>query len=131
MLFHQAWSTVRRAREPQVDVGYERLNALDYVMILNELTCKTLVELITEYLEGALAPAERARFEAHLAGCHGCSIYLEQMRQTIRMLGRLTEDSLSTDAQEELLQLFRNWKPASSLPNDSFVPDTESCPQDI
>jgi predicted anti-sigma-YlaC factor YlaD len=76
----------------------------------NELTCKELVELVTEYLEGTLSPAERARFEEHLVGCSGCRNYLDQMRRTIRILGQLTEDSIAAEARDELLLLFRNWK---------------------
>jgi anti-sigma factor RsiW len=75
-----------------------------------ELTCKELVEVVTDYVEGALVPAERARFEAHLATCSGCRVYLEQMRQTIALLGRLPEASLSDAARGELLTLFRHWR---------------------
>ena len=79
-------------------------------MTTDELTCKELVELVTDYLEGALPPSERLRFEAHLAGCRHCRLYLEQMRQTIGALGTLTEESVPEPGREELLQLFRNWK---------------------
>lgn len=75
-----------------------------------ELTCQELVELVTEYLEGSLPAAQRARFEAHLAECPYCRIYLEQMRATIGLLGRLTEETIPPAAKQELLQLFRNWK---------------------
>jgi anti-sigma factor RsiW len=75
-----------------------------------DLTCRELVELVTDYLEGGLPPAERARFEAHLADCPGCTTYLEQMRQTIRLLGRLTEADVAPQALEELLRVFRAWK---------------------
>jgi anti-sigma factor RsiW len=77
-----------------------------------EMTCKELVELVTDYLEGALSPEDQQRFEAHLARCGGCTTYLEQMRRTIRTLGALTEDALSPETRQELLQLFRNWKSA-------------------
>ena len=75
-----------------------------------EMSCRELVEIITEYLEGTLPPAERARFEAHLAVCPGCQTYLDQMRQTVRALGRLTEQSIPPQARQELLQVFRHWK---------------------
>ncbi len=75
-----------------------------------ELTCRELVELITEYLEGTLSSEERERFEAHLATCRGCRTYLEQMRQTITLLGRLTEETISEEAKEEFLRAFRAWK---------------------
>ncbi len=63
-----------------------------------ELTCRELVELVTEYLEGTLPEPERLRFDAHLAECPYCQTYLEQMRQTIAPVGRLTEDTI--DAEE-------------------------------
>lgn len=75
-----------------------------------DLTCKELVELVTEYLEDSLPPRLRAQFEEHLAVCPGCTTYLEQMRQTIRAMGELTEDSLEPETLEKLLALFRNWK---------------------
>ena len=79
-------------------------------MSLNDLTCKELVELVTEYLEGALSADERARFEAHLQGCGGCRAYLTQMRQTVRAMGQLTEEAISEETKQELLHLFRDWK---------------------
>ena len=74
------------------------------------MTCQELVELVTDYLEGALEADVRARFERHLAACAGCSEYLEQMRLTIRATGRLSENSLDPVATESLLDAFRNWK---------------------
>ena len=76
----------------------------------NELSCQELVELVTDYLEGTLPAAERARFEAHLARCDGCDTYLEQMRQTIHLAHRLSADSLAPQAREHLLRTFRDWK---------------------
>jgi anti-sigma factor RsiW len=74
-----------------------------------ELTCREFVELVTDYLEGAMVPAERARFEAHLAICEGCQAYLDQMRQTIAELGHLPEERLSGEARAALLAAFRDW----------------------
>lgn len=79
----------------------------------NEMSCQELVELVTEYFEGTLPPAERERFEAHLGGCSGCTNYLQQMRQTIQVLGKLTEETIAPQTQAELLQIFRNWKKAA------------------
>jgi anti-sigma factor RsiW len=75
-----------------------------------ELTCKELVELVTDYLENTLTPLDRARFEAHLGVCPGCSIYLNQMRRTIHTLGFLPEASLTSEARDQLLTAFRQWK---------------------
>ena len=74
------------------------------------MACQELVELVTAYLEGYLATAERARFEQHLATCSGCRTYLEQMRMTLRALDRVPEPSISTETREQLLRLYRGWR---------------------
>ena len=76
----------------------------------DEMACQELVELVTDYLEGTLLEADRARFEAHLGECDGCTIYLEQMRTTIRLTGMLIEESIPPEGREELLRVFRAWK---------------------
>ncbi len=75
-----------------------------------EMTCRELVELVTAYLDDGLTASERTRFEAHLQECPYCRVYLEQMRQTILLLGELREDELDPVARDELLRLFRDWK---------------------
>lgn len=79
-----------------------------------ELTCRELVELVTDYLEGALPPEDAARFERHLAVCPGCTTYVEQIRETVRQTGRLREDDLRPEARDALLAQFRNWKDSSA-----------------
>ena len=74
------------------------------------IKCQELVELVTDYIEGALPPRDRARFERHLAGCPHCTIYVDQLRITIRALGRLEPESISPEAREALLTAFRDWK---------------------
>jgi anti-sigma factor RsiW len=76
----------------------------------NDLSCKELAELVTEYLENSLPLREKAQFEAHLALCPGCRTYLEQMRQTVHAVGHLAEESLDPTTRDKLLTLFRNWK---------------------
>jgi predicted anti-sigma-YlaC factor YlaD len=78
--------------------------------IPRDLTCQELVELVTDYLEGALPSADRVRFDEHLTGCAGCQAYLKQMRDTISTLGCITEESLEPATRDQLLDLFRNWK---------------------
>jgi anti-sigma factor RsiW len=73
------------------------------------LSCQEFVELVTDYLEGALEPGDLRRFEAHLAECDGCTGYLEQLRATIRITGTITTDDLSPDAERTLLEAFRDW----------------------
>jgi anti-sigma factor RsiW len=74
------------------------------------LSCQELVELVTDYFEGALRRRDRRRFDAHIAACDGCTAYLEQMRESIRVTGRLDVESLPRQAREELLAAFRGWK---------------------
>ena len=74
------------------------------------MTCKELVELVTDYLEGALPDADRVRFDEHLVGCPFCRTYLDQMRQTIRTLGRLPEEAIAPEALAELLARFKEWR---------------------
>jgi anti-sigma factor RsiW len=76
------------------------------------VTCRELVEVVTAYLEDALDPAERERFDAHLVGCRGCRAYLQQMRATIRTLGTLREESLPPGAEQTLLHVFHDWNRA-------------------
>ncbi len=79
-----------------------------------QLTCQELVELVTDYVEGALPPAARARFEAHLRQCPGCANYLAQMRQTIQLTGTLRAEALDPKGRDELLGLFRHWRAAGA-----------------
>ena len=78
--------------------------------LARDLTCKELVELVTEYLEGGLTAAERERFEEHLGFCDWCVTYLDQMRQTLAALGTLGVDDLSPAMQDMLLDAFRGWR---------------------
>jgi len=75
-----------------------------------EMPCQELVELITAYLDRSLSDVDRVRFEEHLQSCRHCRTYLEQMRQTIRALGRLPETSIPEKAKAELVAAFRDWK---------------------
>ena len=70
--------------------------------------CQEVVELITDYLEGALDPDMTAEVEAHLQLCDGCGTYIEQMRATIRALGEVPVTTLSEAAQAELVRAFRD-----------------------
>jgi anti-sigma factor RsiW len=78
-----------------------------------DLSCRELVELVTEYLEGQLPLDERSRFEQHLGECAGCRIYLSQMRQVLETAGELTEESVAPEAKTSLLAAFRDWKRGS------------------
>jgi anti-sigma factor RsiW len=76
---------------------------------LQPLTCQDLVELVTDYLEGALSDTDRARFEEHIALCPMCQVHLEQLRTTIRELGRLREQDIDPAVLAEMQVRFRDW----------------------
>jgi anti-sigma factor RsiW len=80
------------------------------MMAAGELTCEELVELITDYLEGAMPPADRDRFEDHLAHCEGCRTYLAQVQRTISTAGSLSGESIPAPARARLLEAFRSWR---------------------
>lgn len=75
-----------------------------------ELTCSELVELVTAYLDDALAPLDRERFEEHLVFCDGCDRYLDQMRATIGATQRLDVGELPPELEQRLLEAFRGWR---------------------
>jgi anti-sigma factor RsiW len=75
-----------------------------------ELSCKELVELVTSYLDDALEADVRSRFEEHIAVCKHCRAYLDEMRTTITLCGRLEPELLSSEARDALLASFRGWK---------------------
>ena len=75
---------------------------------MEDLSCQELVELVTDYFDGALPPGDRARFEAHLDECTGCARYVEQMRTTVAVTGATAglEDRPEVTG---LLEAFRGW----------------------
>ena len=74
------------------------------------LTCTELVELVTDYLDGALAPEQRRRFEEHIVTCAGCVQHLAEFRRTIQLTGQLTGGQIEPDTRDLLLRAFRDWK---------------------
>jgi Putative zinc-finger len=74
------------------------------------VTCREVVELVTDYLEHALPPEEAELFEQHINFCDGCESYLDQMRTTVAAVGRITEEDVPPEARDKLLTAFREWK---------------------
>jgi anti-sigma factor RsiW len=75
----------------------------------NEIACRQVVELLTDYLEDALTLGDRTRLEEHLSGCGNCSRVLSQLRETIALTGTLTEEQLPDEVRDGLLATFRKW----------------------
>jgi anti-sigma factor RsiW len=75
-----------------------------------ELPCIELVEVITDYLEGAMPARRRRLLEQHLTACDGCTAYVEQIRRTIETSGRLRAEDIPAELEERLLVAFEAWK---------------------
>jgi anti-sigma factor RsiW len=75
---------------------------------MDDLACIEEVELVTDYLEGALPADQVARLERHLESCPGCTEYLEQMRSIAGALGGLAEGSIPAEMRNRLIEAFRN-----------------------
>jgi anti-sigma factor RsiW len=73
------------------------------------MACRELVELVTAYFEDALSELDRRRFEEHVAACDHCRLYVEQLRETIALVGRIEPERLSPQMQDALGQAFRDW----------------------
>ena len=80
------------------------------LLLRGDLACQQAVELVTDYLEGALSRRSRRRFEAHLAGCPHCTEYLAQMRETIKLAGRIEPGDLTPQMRQEFGDLYRRWQ---------------------
>ncbi|MGZ8631331.1 MAG: anti-sigma factor family protein [Actinomycetota bacterium] len=76
----------------------------------DDLTCRELVEVITDYVDGAMSTADRARFERHMGECSGCEAVVSQFRTTIEVTGRLTEEQVSEEQRDAMREVFRRWR---------------------
>jgi anti-sigma factor RsiW len=76
----------------------------------DHITCREVVELVTDYLERELPAHEASLFEQHLNFCEGCVVYVEQMRATVDTVGRLREEDVPPEAKDRLMAAFREWK---------------------
>jgi len=79
---------------------------------LAELVCQDLVELLTDYLEGACDVATVQSLEAHLDGCPDCREYVAQFRSTIEQVGHVALETLSAATQQGLVEAFREFRQA-------------------
>ena len=84
-----------------------------------DLACATVVEIVTDYLEGALDQETAAEVEYHLNLCPGCDEYLQQMRTTIELLGHVPVETLSPAARDDLLTAFRDFHADSGTGTDA------------
>ena len=74
------------------------------------ISCQEVVEIVTDYLEGAMSPEDVARFDHHLSLCEGCVFYVEQIRMTIAAVGRIGEEDVPPEVRDDLVAAFRDFK---------------------
>ena len=79
-------------------------------LLPSPLVCRDAVELVSDYLDGALSHRQRRRLEKHLAQCDACTAYLDQMRSTIAASGRVGPEDLPSDVVEGLVNLYRRFR---------------------
>lgn len=106
--------------EPRDLIGLPSATAIERQDDPDSLVCVELVELVTDYLEGALSPPERERFERHLATCSGCTAYLAQMEATIAAVGRIEREAVPPNVLDRLIDTYRatrRTRPTSTDPD--------------
>jgi predicted anti-sigma-YlaC factor YlaD len=73
----------------------------------NEVQCREVAEVLTDYLEGTMPAEQRTALEEHLVMCEGCTNYVEQLRVSVRLTGRLKEEDVPAAVMDTLLQMFK------------------------
>jgi anti-sigma factor RsiW len=76
----------------------------------HDITCQQAVSLVTAYLDSALRPRNRARFEAHVAECPHCDEHLKQIEVSIRVTGAVRVEDLAPAARQDLVDVYRRWR---------------------
>jgi anti-sigma factor RsiW len=74
------------------------------------MPCRDFVECVTMYLEGTLGRSDRKRLEAHLRECEPCALYLEQLRHTMQITGKLEPEPVPGHVKDDLARIFTQWK---------------------
>jgi anti-sigma factor RsiW len=72
-------------------------------------SCRDIVEIVTEYLDGGLVRAERLAFEQHVMLCPPCRAHLTQMRRTVQAAGGLRDTEVPEGLRADLLAAFRDF----------------------
>lgn len=77
--------------------------------VIHGYACREVVELVSDYLDGAMTQEQMTRFELHVNLCDGCSSFVEQIRTTASLAGKLSEDHIPDEMKSKLLAAFRDW----------------------
>ena len=83
---------------------------MTFPIVPGGISCREVVEIVTEYLDGALAPPDLARLEEHLAACEPCRLYVDQIRATARVAAAAEAELEQHPDREALLATFREFR---------------------
>jgi hypothetical protein len=72
------------------------------------LSCRPIIESITEYLEGRLGVLASIGFAIHIRTCWQCRQYLEQIRTVVAAAARLPIEGPAQSVVENLRLSFAN-----------------------
>ena len=75
-----------------------------------DISCREIVQIVNDYVEGVLPVGEREAVELHLNLCDGCTDYLQQLRLSIALTGEVPADALPPELEEELCLAFRSFQ---------------------
>lgn len=74
-----------------------------------DIHCVDLVELVTDYLDGVLSPADLERFDDHVEDCDACRVYIDQIKMTVTLTGDVERPGIELPGNfEDLVHLFIN-----------------------
>jgi anti-sigma factor RsiW len=74
---------------------------------MKDIVCMSGVELLMEYMEGALEPDVRAAIEAHVTGCPRCEAFIASYGETLRIVREATRIEMPADLEASLLAALR------------------------
>lgn len=66
----------------------------DFVDNPLRIRCSDLIELVTDYLDGALNQRDLADFETHLSQCEACTVFVDQITMTITLTSAIGRQQL-------------------------------------
>ena len=71
------------------------------------MNCKSVIREISNYIDGAIEPAEKQELERHLEDCEDCKIVVDQTRLTIDVFCDSEPVELPSDVRSRLHEALR------------------------
>jgi anti-sigma factor RsiW len=74
---------------------------------MKDIVCMSGVELLMEYMEGALTPDVRSAIDVHVGGCPRCEAFIASYGETLRIVRDATRVQMPADLEASLLAALR------------------------